>query len=258
MWFGVVTLFPELLQPVLTLGVTGRAIVQGLLQVECWNPRQFTSDLHQTVDDRPYGGGPGMVMKVAPLQAAIGAARAVAPKPPSVVYLSPQGRRIDQSMLERCAGMEAVLLLAGRYEGVDERLIDLEVDEEWSLGDFVLSGGEIAAMALIDGGARLLPGALGHAQSARCDSFSTGLLDHPHYTRPECHQGAAAPQVLLSGDHGAIERWRRQQALVRSWLRRPELLKECRLSLAELEFLERFAAAKQSGREPTGTGVSPL
>lgn len=258
MWFGVVTLFPELLQPVLTLGVTGRAIAQGLLQVECWNPRQFTSDLHQTVDDRPYGGGPGMVMKVAPLQAAIDAARAVAPKPPRVVYLSPQGRRIDQGMLERCAGMEAVLLLAGRYEGVDERLIDLAVDEEWSLGDFVLSGGEIAAMALIDGVARLLPGALGHAQSASCDSFSTGLLDHPHYTRPECHQGAAVPQVLLSGDHGAIERWRQQQALARSWLRRPELLKARRLSPAELEFLERFAAAKQSGREPTGTGVSPL
>lgn len=244
MWFGVVTLFPQMLDPVLTLGVTGRAIGHGLLQVDRWNPRQFTSDAHQTVDDRPYGGGPGMVMKVAPLQAAIEAARAAAPVPPKVVYLSPQGRRLDQAALERFAKIGAVLLLAGRYEGVDERLIDLEVDEEWSLGDFVLSGGEIAAMALIDGVARLLPGVLGHDQSASCDSFTTGLLDHPHYTRPECYQEVEVPQVLLSGDHEAIERWRQQQALGRSWLRRPELLKERKLNPAELDFLEKFAAAK--------------
>ena len=195
------------------------------MSVQCWNPRTYTHDRHHTVDDRPYGGGPGMVMKVEPLRDAIRAARAELPGA-KVIYLSPQGRPLDQRGVVELATREQMILVAGRYEGIDERLIGTEIDEEWSLGDYVLSGGELAAMVLIDAVTRLVPGALGHEQSAQQDSFAEGLLDCPHYTRPEVYEGQRVPEVLLSGNHELIRRWRLQQAVGRTWLRRPELLKD--------------------------------
>lgn len=224
MRIDVVTLFPELVAAVGASGITGRAVERGLMTLACWNPRDYAHDRHRTVDDRSYGGGPGMVMKVEPLRDAIHAARAADAAPVRTVYLSPQGRRVDQAWIADAARQPRLLLVAGRYEGVDERLIEAEVDEELSLGDFVLSGGEPAAIAVIDAVARLLPGALGDAESAACDSFSHGLLDHPHYTRPEVVDGRAVPDVLLGGDHAAIRRWRLREALGRTWRRRPELL----------------------------------
>jgi tRNA (guanine37-N1)-methyltransferase len=227
MRFAVVTIFPEMLGALCDHGVSGRAIREGLARVDTWNPRDFTRDRHRSVDDRPYGGGPGMVMMAGPLCAAIRAARAELGAQARVVYLSPQGQPLTQRRMETMAATRAPLvLLAGRYEGVDERVIEAEVDEEISLGDFVLSGGELAAMALIDGVIRLLPGALGHDQSAAQDSFADGLLDCPHYTRPELFEGRAVPEVLLSGDHARIRRWRREQALERTRSRRPDLLGE--------------------------------
>jgi len=236
--FGVVTLFPDMFAA-LGAGVVGRAVDRGLASLRCWNPRDYTHDVHRTVDDRPYGGGPGMVMRVEPVRAALREAREAAPGS-RVVYLSPQGRRFDQVAAREMAERPGLVLLAGRYEGVDERLVETEVDEEWSVGDYVLSGGELAAMVMIDAVVRLLPGALGHADSAQQDSFGDGLLDCPHYTRPEVLDGRPVPPVLLSGDHAAIRRWRLQQALGRTWLRRPDLLEARQLTDEERDLLEAF------------------
>jgi len=243
----VVTLFPELVAQVTEHGVVGRAAERGLLELTSENPREYADDVHRTVDDRPYGGGPGMVMKVAPLASAISAARARVPEGSPVVYLSPQGQVFDQSTALRYAALPGLVLLSGRYEGIDERLIEQEVDEELSLGDFVLSGGEIAAMAVIDAVTRLLPGALGDAESAEQDSFMAGLLDHPHYTRPEEVAGRKVPDVLLSGDHAEIARWRYKQALGRSYLRRPDLVEKLHLDREQQALLDEFL--KESGRK---------
>lgn len=221
-------------------GVTGKAVKNNLLTVNVRNPRDYTSDTHRTVDDRPFGGGPGMVMMVEPLRKAIAEARSAAPANSKVVYLSPQGSKVDQALLQQAARQPGWIFLAGRYEGVDERLIESDIDEEWSIGDYVLSGGELAAMVIIDGLARLLPGALGHADSAGQDSFVNGLLDYPHYTRPEQIGEQAVPSVLLSGDHQAIARWRMKQALGRTWLRRPDLLEALQLNDLQKELLEEF------------------
>ena len=236
---GVVTLFPEMLKSLTDFGVVGRATQQGLLQVTGYNPRDFTQDKHRTVDDRPYGGGPGMLMKVQPLRDAIGLAKTELGQP-KVIYLSPQGRRLDQAGVVELAKQESLVLVAGRYEGIDERLIGTYIDEEWSLGDFVLSGGELAAMTFIDAVSRLLPGVLGHAESAQEDSFAQGLLDCPHYTRPEMVAGMPVPKVLLSGDHAAIARWRMQQQLGRTWQRRPDLLEQMTLTLDQKQSLAEF------------------
>jgi tRNA (guanine37-N1)-methyltransferase len=239
MKLGAVTLFPEMFAAVSEFGVSGRAVEQGLLQLRCWNPRDYTVDRHRTVDDRPYGGGPGMVMKIEPLRDAIRAAREALPRA-RVAYLSPQGRRFDQAGAIELAGRGELILVAGRYEGVDERLIETEVDEEWSIGDYVLSGGELAAMVMIDAVARLVPGVLGHELSAVQDSFSEGLLDCPHYTRPEIYAGRRVPEVLLSGNHELIRRWRLKQALGRTRLRRPELLAGRELSKEQAALLAEF------------------
>jgi len=240
MKIAVVTLFPEMLDAVSRVGITGRAVERELLEIQTWNPRDYATDRHRTVDDRPYGGGPGMVMKVEPLRTAIRAARAKAPEGAPVIHLSPQGRVLDQAGLRELAALPGMVLVASRYEGVDERLISTEIDQEWSIGDYVLSGGELAAMVLIDGVTRLLPGALGHEDSADQDSFSDGLLDYPHYTRPEEVDGHVVPTVLCSGDHQAIHRWRQKQALGRTWLRRPDLLKDLPLDETQQQLLDEF------------------
>lgn len=237
---AIVTLFPEMFAAVSDYGVTGRAVQKGLLGLQCVNPRQFTSDRHQTVDDRPYGGGPGMVMMAEPLSQAIHTAKQGMSGRVKTVYLSPQGRPLDQNGLAELAQNDALVLLAGRYEGVDERLIQRDIDEEWSIGDYVISGGELAAMVMIDGISRLLPGVLGHSQSAEQDSFAEGLLDCPHYTRPEVYGDERVPEVLLSGNHGAIRRWRLKQALGRTWQRRPDLLEKRILSDEEKTLLAEF------------------
>ena len=236
----VVTLFPEMVHALLGFGVTGRAAERGVLRVGAWNPRNYATDARGTVDDRPFGGGPGMVMQVEPLRAAIRAARQTAGRDAPVIFLSPQGRCFDQQEAQRLAGLPAMVLVAGRYEGVDERLIESEVDAELSIGDYVLSGGELPALVVIDALARLLPGALGDEDSALQDSFMHGLLDYPHYTRPETVDGLRVPAVLLSGDHAAIRRWRMQQALGRTWLRRPELLEKLELSKEQRALLDEF------------------
>lgn len=256
MRFDVVTLFPELFRVLLDQGVTGRALTRGIAEMHLWNPRDYTRDVHRTVDDRPYGGGPGMVMKVEPLRDAILSARAQAPAS-RVVYLSPQGRALDQAALVEIAQHPGWILVAGRYEGVDERLIEGYVDDEWSIGDYVLSGGELAVMVVMDAVIRLLPGTLGHALSAAQDSHMDGLLDCPHYTRPEEVDGMRVPQVLLGGDHGAIERWRLGQSLVRTRARRPELLERRVLSQAERALLEAFGRAypdDEARQEPETKG----
>ena len=240
MRIDVITLFPEMFRILTAHGITGRAVERGLLEVVTWNPRDYTTDRHRTVDDRPYGGGPGMVMRYEPLQAAIQAVRAAAAPGTKLACLSPQGRRLDQRGLEELSQRDGLILLCGRYEGIDERMIEAEVDEEWSIGDYVLSGGELPAMVIIDGLTRLLPGALGHEDSAAQDSFVAGLLDHPHYTRPEIVDGREVPDVLRSGDHQAIARWRRKQALGRTWLRRPDLLAALTLSDEQRELLAEF------------------
>lgn len=248
MRFDVVTLFPEMFDA-LACGVVGRAIDRGLLELVTWNPRDYTSDAHRTVDDRPYGGGPGMVMLAEPLRRSLRDARAATPSS-RVAYLSPQGRRFDQAAArELAAGGRNWILLAGRYEGVDERIIAADVDAEWSVGDYVLSGGELPAMAVIDAVTRLLPGALGHADSAAQDSFSDGLLDCPHFTRPEVFEGRAVPSVLLSGDHAAIRRWRLQQALGRTWTRRPDLLLDRPMSIEEHNLLAEYLRASGHDQE---------
>lgn len=241
-WIGVISLFPEMFDVFSEQGVTGRAIKKGVFEFHRWNPRDFTEDKHRTVDDRPYGGGPGMLMMVEPLKKAIRAAKAHAGGKVKTIYLSPQGRRLDQRGAHYLAGDSKLLLICGRYEGIDERLIESEVDEEWSTGDYVLSGGELPAMTLIDAVTRLLPGVLGHQLSAQQDSFSNGLLDCPHYTRPEVLDGQSVPSVLLSGDHKKIELWRMQQALGRTWLRRPELLTNLALTDEQVKLLDEFKA----------------
>ncbi|MCA1799312.1 MAG: tRNA (guanosine(37)-N1)-methyltransferase TrmD [Xanthomonadaceae bacterium] len=236
----VVTLFPELVAAIGQHGVTGRAVERGLVELVCWSPRDYAHDRHRTVDDRPYGGGPGMVMKVEPLRDAIRAARAADPRPVRATYLSPQGRRLDQRGVEALAKCDRLLLVAGRYEGIDERLVGVEIDDEVSIGDYVLSGGEPAAMVVVDAVARLLPGVLGDATSAGADSFADGLLDHPHYTRPEVLDGREVPEVLLAGDHAAVRRWRLKTALGRTWERRRDLIEARALTDEERKLLDEY------------------
>ncbi|KMT65349.1 tRNA (guanosine(37)-N1)-methyltransferase TrmD [Catenovulum maritimum] len=239
-WVGVISLFPEMFDAITNHGVTGRAIKKGMIEFHRWNPRDFTYDKHRTVDDRPYGGGPGMLMMVQPLKDAIAAAKEQAGDGVKTIYLSPQGRKLDQAGAAELVNNPKLLLIAGRYEGIDERLIESEVDEEWSIGDYVLSGGELPAMTLIDSVSRLIPGVLGHELSAEQDSFNNGLLDCPHYTRPETLDDQQVPSVLLSGDHKKIERWRLKQALGRTWLRRPDLLNNLALTDEQVELLNEF------------------
>jgi tRNA (guanine37-N1)-methyltransferase len=232
--FGVVTLFPEMFSALTASGITSRALEAGLWSLKTWNPRDFTADNYRTVDDRPYGGGPGMVMLAEPIEKALDAAGG------KVIYLSPQGRKLEHRKVMELSKESSMTLLCGRYEGVDERLLDRRVDEEISIGDFVLSGGELAAMALIDAVVRQLPGALGDEASAVEESFADGLLDCPHYTRPETYAGAKVPEILMSGHHENIRRWRLKQALGRTWLRRPELLETRSLSKEEQKLLAEF------------------
>jgi len=238
--FEVVTLFPELVRGALQHGIVGRAQQRGLLSVGTEDPRAHTRDVHQTVDDRPYGGGPGMVMKPEPLGAAIAAAAARLPEGSLRVAMSAQGEALSQAKVREFAGMAGLLLVAGRYEGIDERVLETEVDLELSIGDYVLSGGELPALVVIDAVARLLPGALGDERSAEQESFSSGILDWPHYTRPEEYAGRRVPAVLLSGDHAAIERWRLKQALGRTWLRQPELRAGLRQDAQRAALLQEF------------------
>jgi len=239
MWFGVITLFPDILKT-LDYGITGRAQKEGLVKLAAWNPRDFTKDNHKTVDDRPYGGGPGMVMMVEPLQKAITAAKQAAPTKPSVIHLSPQGRVFDQRAAEKWLCKDSLIFIAGRYEGIDERLLQSEIDEEWSVGDYILSGGELAAMVMIDAITRLIPGALGHEDSVTEDSLTTGLLKFPQYTRPEDYKGSKVPPILLSGNHKAIERWRLKESLGRTWLKRPDLFAKANLTKEQLALLMEF------------------
>lgn len=241
MRFDVLTIFPQMVLDSAMNGVTGRAIKQGLVDLSVWDPRNYTSDRHRTVDDRPYGGGPGMVMKYQPLKDAIASAKKTMGKENvKVVYLSPQGKPITQQMLNDCVVLDQLILVAGRYEGIDERFIEDECQEEWSLGDFVISGGELAALVVIDGVSRLLPGVLGDDESARQDSHMDGLLDCPHYTRPEVIAGQKVPDILLSGNHKAIEQWRLQQSLGQTWLKRPDLLLGKELTAQQQALLEEF------------------
>jgi tRNA (guanine37-N1)-methyltransferase len=246
--FDVVTLFPEMFEAVTRSGITSRALQAQLWRLQTWNPRDFTTDNYRTVDDRPYGGGPGMVMLAEPLEKALDAVAASQGEARgAVIYLSPQGKKLDHAKVLELAGHGAVTLLCGRYEGVDERLLARRVDEELSLGDFVLSGGEIAAMAVIDAVVRQLPGALGDGESAQQESFVQGLLDCPHYTRPEVYAGERVPEVLLSGHHELIRRWRLKQALGRTWLRRPELLAARTLNEEERKLLAEFRGEHERG-----------
>jgi tRNA (guanine37-N1)-methyltransferase len=240
--FGVVSLFPELVEPVVQHGVVGRARERGILDLRHESPRDFTRDRHRTVDDRPYGGGPGMVMRYEPLRDAVAALQSRLPAGVPAYVLSAQGRPFDQALARELAEGAGVLLVAGRYEGVDERLVEAGLAEELSLGDYVLSGGELAAAVVIDVVARLLPGVLGHEDSSSEDSYMNGLLDCPQYTRPERIDGLAVPEILLAGDHGAIRRWRLKQALGRTWLRRPALLAGRDLDAEEAALLEEFKA----------------
>jgi len=248
----VVTLFPEVLQSLSGLGVTGRAVKEGKVVLQAWSPRDYAAGRHRNVDDRPYGGGPGMVMLVEPMRQAIRAARDADSRPVNVSLMSPQGQRLDQDAVRQLAQRDRLLLVCGRYEGIDERLVEQWVDEEWSLGDFVISGGELAAAVLIDAVTRLQPGVLGDDDSAEQDSFMDGLLDHPHYTRPEVIDGLEVPAVLLSGDHGAIRNWRRKQALGRTWLRRPDLLAKAQLTTKDEALLEEFRQEWETRRVTPG------
>ena len=249
MRIDVVTLFPELIRDCCRYGIPRIALEKGLLEIGAWNPRDYARDRHRTVDDRPYGGGPGMVMQYQPVAEAIAAARGQGDGP--VIYLSPQGRRLDQAAVRAFAHLPHMILLAGRYEGIDERLIERQVDQEWSIGDYVLSGGEPAALVWIDAVARLLPGALGDEMSALCDSFMDGLLDYPHYTRPEEIDGQRVPAVLTGGNHAEIERWRARQSLGRTWERRPDLLERVGLNEEQKALLAEFIRERQT-TEPDG------
>jgi len=245
-WFGLVTLFPESFTEDHLIGVTGRALRDELISVRCFDPRDFTSDLHCTVDDKPYGGGPGMLMKVAPLREAIHSAKDAADKCTEVVYLSPQGRRLSQDDLAGWAAKGSVVLVCGRYEGIDERVINADIDREVSLGDFVLSGGEVPALAVIDGVTRLLPGAVGDSNSVAQDSFSDGLLDYPQFTRPKEIAGKRVPDVLLSGNHQMIARWRQKQALGKTWEKRPDLIRDRTLTEIEQQLLDEYRSETES------------
>jgi len=240
MRIAVVSLFPQMIREALDHGVIGRAQERGVFAVDCFDPRDYTADAHRTVDDRPYGGGPGMVLMAPPVRCAIRAAAALLPPGSRRVYLGADGRKFEQSMAREACRWPGLVLVAGRYEGLDERLIEHEIDEEWSIGDYVLSGGELPALVVIDAIVRLMPGTLGSSESALQESFSDGLVDWPHFTRPQALDGHAVPAVLASGDHAAIHRWRLQQALGRTWLRRPELLELRGMSDEERELLEEF------------------
>ncbi|HBO37084.1 MAG TPA: tRNA (guanosine(37)-N1)-methyltransferase TrmD [Pasteurellaceae bacterium] len=246
MFIGIITLFPEMFKAITEFGVTGRAVKQDLLQMRYYNPRDFTRDKHKTVDDRPYGGGPGMLMMVEPLRDAIRAANAEAGEGVKVIYLSPQGRKLDQAGVKALSENQKLILVCGRYEGIDERLIETEIDEEWSIGDYVLTGGELPAMTLIDAVARFIPGVLGKHASALEDSFADGLLDCPHYTRPEVLDGLTVPPVLMSGNHEEIRKWRLKQSLQRTWLRRPELLESLALTDEQKKLLKQVKAEHDS------------
>lgn len=238
MRFDIVTLFPDMVRYTAREGVTGRALRRGLVELRLWDPRSYTHDRHRTVDDRPYGGGPGMVLKVEPLREAIHAAKRSSPLEGPTIYLSPQGRLLNQQAVRELSSRQRLILVAGRYEGIDERLVEAEIDEEWSIGDYVLSGGELPALVLFDAVVRLLPGVLGHDESAEQDSHAHGLLDCPHYTRPECVGGRGVPEVLQSGDHEAIRRWRLRQSLWRTRLRRPDLLEKMQLDREQQALLD--------------------
>ena len=246
MFIGIITLFPEMFKAITEFGVTGRAVKHNLLQVRCYNPRDFTHDKHKTVDDRPYGGGPGMLMMVQPLRDAIHSAKADAGDGVKVIYLSPQGRKLEQAGVKELSLNSKMILVCGRYEGIDERLIQSEIDEEWSVGDYVLTGGELPAMTLIDAVARFIPGVLGKQESAQEDSFADGLLDCPHYTRPEVLDGLTVPPVLMSGNHAEIRKWRLKQSLERTWLRRPELLEGLALTDEQRKLLQLVQAEHNS------------
>lgn len=246
MRIDVISLFPEWVEQLREYGVVGRGLREQRLALHSWNPRAYSDDRNRRVDDRPFGGGPGMVMQVAPLRATLAAIRADRDDAAPLIMLSPQGARFDQSWAQSLARREqGFILLCGRYEGIDQRFIDTYVDVQLSVGDFVLSGGELPAMLIVDAVARLLPGVLGDAGSAVADSFTDGLLDHPHYTRPATLAGDTVPEVLLSGDHAAIARWREQQALGRTWLQRPELLAGVTLSDQQRALLQAFIEARQ-------------
>ena len=240
MRFDVVTLFPDMVTAAASYGVTGRALERQIVSLSVWNPRDYTHDKHRTVDDRPYGGGPGMVMKYQPLHDAVQSAKQAGDGAAKVVYLSPQGKPITQALLSKACDSSQLILVAGRYEGVDERFVDRDCDEEWSIGDYVISGGELAALIVIDAVTRLLPGVLGDEESAQQDSHINGLLDFPHFTRPEQLEGSSVPDVLLSGNHADIDRWRMKQALGRTWQRRPDLLKKKNLSAEQEHLLQQF------------------
>jgi tRNA (guanine37-N1)-methyltransferase len=248
MRISVVTLFPAMIRGALAHGVVGRAVERGILEVEYFDPRDDATDVHRTVDDRSYGGGPGMVLKVEPLRSALRRAMAAQPAGSRRVYLGADGVRFDQRVAREARDWPGLVLVAGRYEGVDERFIERETDEQWSIGDYVLSGGELPALVVIDAIARLIPGTLGSEESAVQESFSDGLVDWPHYTRPPAIDGQEVPAVLMSGDHAAIRRWRLRQALGRTWLRRPELLERRDLSDEERELLEEFKIERARGR----------
>ena len=240
MFIGIISLFPEMFKAITEFGVTGRAVKQNLLQMRYYNPRDFTHDKHKTVDDRPYGGGPGMLMMVQPLRDAIHMAKTEAGEGVKVIYLSPQGRKLNQAGVKELSLNQKLILVCGRYEGIDERLIETEIDEEWSIGDYVLTGGESPAMALIDAVARFIPGVLGKQASAEEDSFAEGLLDCPHYTRPEVLDGLTVPSVLMSGNHKEIRQWRLKKSLERTWLRRPELLESLALTDEQAKLLKQI------------------
>jgi len=248
MRIDIVSLFPEFVAQCAAFGVVGRAVERGLLSVHGFNPRDYAEGNYRRVDDRPFGGGPGMVMLIDPLRASLRAAREADSAPAKVVYMSPQGAPLTQAKVRDLAGQERLILLCGRYEGIDERLIRAEVDEEISIGDYVLSGGELAAAVIVDAVARLREGVLGDAESAVQDSFEGGLLDCPHYTRPVEHELGAVPEVLMSGNHAEIAKWRRMQSLGRTWQRRPDLLDEAALSKADRKLLEAYRAALAAER----------
>jgi len=240
MRFDVVTLFPEMVTTAAGYGVTGRALERNIVTLAVWNPRDYTHDKHRTVDDRPYGGGPGMVMKYQPLHDAVTDAKKINADNRKVVYLSPQGKPISQDLLSEARQISQLILIAGRYEGIDERFVELDCDDEWSVGDYVISGGELAALIVIDAITRLLPGVLGDTDSAAQDSHASGLLDCPHFTRPEQIKDRTVPDVLMSGNHADIVRWRMKQALGRTWLRRPDLLKKNNLNAEQESLLKEF------------------
>lgn len=237
--YHFVTLFPEMFEA-LNYSIPGRALKKGLIQYHFWNPRDYTHDRHRTVDDRPYGGGPGMVMKPEPLYQAIQNAKSQAPVNTKVIQLTPQGQLLTQTDVKQLAQAQSLILVSGRYEGIDQRIVELAIDEQWSIGDYILSGGELPAMVLVDVITRLLPGALGDEASAEQDSFAQNLLDYPHYTRPQTFHDLTVPKVLLSGDHEAITQWRHQQALIRTWQKRPDLLKKRHLDETEKKWLTEY------------------